>query len=94
MSDNKEQTANFTEVIEGIRGGRLVAELDAAIREVVAGVKMHGKKGVVQLKIEVKKAGVGAEYTMLVIDTLTATPPKPDAQGSILFATNTNKLTY
>lgn len=82
----------FTEALQDIRGGDLVAELTEELRQIVTLVKANGGRGEITLKLRVKRALKGASNSLVIVDEVRAKPPKFQENETILFANEEGDL--
>lgn len=75
----------FHEWVQGHARGTLDDDLTAAMAEVTQAVTALDKKGEVIVKLSIDTAGSGGR-TVSVAGTVTAKPPRPDAEVSIFYA--------
>lgn len=73
------------------RGGEVLTELSAAMREVAEAVQNIGKSGTITLKIKVAVAQ-GTSNTLVISDEVKTTLPKAERRGSIFYVDPQNNL--
>lgn len=77
----------FHELITQFLDGQTDDEMTSAILTVIEAVNRYGKKGSVNLKIEIKPAGTPGRQVFITPE-VTAKPPEPDPFPSIFFVGN------
>ena len=82
---------NATEQLTDIRGGLMVEELTEALAEVVNAVIATGKKGALQLKLDINPASKG-DAVVTVTDEIKKTVPQEKRTGTLMFATPSGSL--
>ena len=80
-----------TEQLTDIRGGLMVEELTEALAEVVNAVIATGKKGALQLKLDINPASKG-DAVVTVTDEIKKTVPQEKRTGTLMFATPSGSL--
>lgn len=83
---------SYADVLVNLRGGKLHDELNEKLQEVVSAARATGLVGSLSVTLGIKVSSAGAEYTMVVTDKVKQVIPEPDKKGSIMFATNENRL--
>lgn len=81
MDDDRDEMGSFVEWLGEQRDGATVAELSAAMRELVEAVVLCGKQGSLTFRVTVRPEG-GA---VVVSDEVTVKAPKPDRGVSVFF---------
>lgn len=89
------QAGVFVSTLSAMQNGRVLDDLDDAIRECTRAVSAAGKKGKVTLSLTITPNGVGAGETPLfkVEDDITVKSPKPSRLPSVFFADEDCNLT-
>lgn len=80
------------DILSSLRGGKTHEALNKAVRDCVAASQAHGKQAKITLSLTIGPADVGSDYTMLVKDKVDVKLPEAENKGTIMFATNENKL--
>lgn len=86
MTEPDSSPQPFTQFLFSYQRGQLDAELGEQLRDLVAAVVEHGKKGTLQLKVEVKPAGANAGEQLTVACDADVKPPKPVPPEQIFWA--------
>ena len=92
MAEIESVPGTFMDIISSLRGGKTHELLNQGIRDCVAASQAHGKIGTITLTLTIGPADVGSDYTMLVKDKVAVKLPEPENKGTIMFATNENRL--
>jgi hypothetical protein len=82
----------FDKTLRELRGGFAMSELSERLGEVVAAVRLTGKKGKLRLELEVKPASRGETVCVMVEDEISTKIPKPDRITTIFYADEQNLL--
>jgi len=86
------KSKQFTDTLRDIRGGDVIEELTAQLREVVARVRDTGRPGALSLTLKVKRASKGAGNTLVIEDDIKVKLPVAEKGETILFATDDGDL--
>jgi len=76
----------FLNVLTNHRGGNLVTDLSAALKQVTAAVQLTGKGGKVTLTMNLKPASAGTAGTLVFEPKIKTTIPETEPAGSIFYA--------
>lgn len=82
---------SFMQLLQEHRGGNCLNELSNLLTEVVRGVRLTGKAGSIQLKVNVKPAGKGVG-AVTITDDITEKVPVFEAEATFRFATEDGQL--
>lgn len=82
---------NAIEQLADIRGGLMMEEMTEALAEVVNAVIATGKKGALQLKLDINPASKG-DAVVTVADDIKKTVPQEKRTGTLMFATPSGSL--
>jgi hypothetical protein len=78
----------FSKWLKKHRAGDLDGELDSKLKELVAAVRLHGKKGKLTLEIEVLPKG----RQVVIYDKITSKVPEADREAQIYWPDNVGDL--
>lgn len=81
----------FQNTLQNIEGGRLAADLDEKLRQLVGVVKERGKTGTISLTVKIKPLDHDAE-SVSVVASVKVTEPAKAERASIFFTTEDNRL--
>lgn len=76
----------FLNIVSAHKGGAVISELSAALKQVTAAVQQTGRAGTVTFKMSLRPAGKGTAGTLIFEGDVKTAPPKLDAQASIFYA--------
>lgn len=85
----------FASTLSALHGGKVLEDLDDALREITQAVEISGKAGAVVLKLDILPAGQGVGDTPLfkVVDDIKLVRPKKKRGGVTFFADENHNLT-
>jgi hypothetical protein len=86
------QVRPFADFLAQQAGGRTHSELSDQLHKLIGAVHDTGKKGKLQLTIEVKPLSKGDDMTLTVTDAVVVTMPKADRAQSVFFIDDTGNL--
>ncbi|MFC3980201.1 hypothetical protein [Streptosporangium jomthongense] len=86
-----EQVRPFADVLRDIRNGQVSDEAAAAMQQLVAAVREHGKKGTVTLTLTVEPMK-GNEAALMVVGEVTVKAPKAPPRAAVFFADTAGNL--
>ncbi|MEN6533338.1 MAG: hypothetical protein ABFD89_06725 [Bryobacteraceae bacterium] len=76
----------FLNIIAAHRGGNIITEVSAAMKQVTAAVQLTGKGGSVTLTMDISPASKGDAGTLVFLPKVKANVPEAEAVGSIFYA--------
>jgi len=76
----------FLNIIQAHRGGSIISEISAQLKQVTAAVQLTGKGGSVTLTMKINPASKGDASTLVFLPKVKADVPEPEAAGSIFYA--------
>lgn len=76
----------FLNIISAHRGGSVITDLSAHLKQVTAAVQLTGKGGSVSLTMKISPASKGDASTLVFLPTVKADVPVAEAPGSIFYA--------
>jgi hypothetical protein len=89
---------NATDVLQGIRKGRMMHELAAKLEELTTAIRENNKKGSLTLKLDIDPLergdadGMGA-ISVVIRDDIKINKPEPKRADTIFFASRSGALT-
>lgn len=85
----------FASTLTALHGGKVLEDLDDALREITESVEMSGKPGAVVLRLDIIPAGQGVGDTPLfkVVEDIKLVRPKKKRPGQTFFADEHHNLT-
>lgn len=92
-TDDTSQVRPFAAVLRELDRGNVHDELSELLHELVEAVRETGKKGKIQLTIEVKPIKPGQVDTLVATASIAAAPPKGDPPTTVFFTDQTGNLT-
>lgn len=82
----------YSQILVQLRNGLTHEELTQKLDEVVAAVRLTGKKGSITLTVSVEPASKGSVDTLFVEDEIKVKIPEMDRGATVFFATPENGL--
>lgn len=76
----------FLNIATAHKGGAMISEISAAIKQVTSAVQLTGRPGKVLLQMTLRPASKGTAGTLVFEAKVKATAPELDATGSIFYA--------
>ncbi|MFI7532611.1 hypothetical protein [Streptosporangium sp. NPDC049376] len=91
MTTDSGQVRPFADVLRDIRNGQVSDEAAAAMQQLVAAVREHGKKGAMTLTLTVEPMK-GNEAALMVVGEVTVKAPKAPPRAAVFFADTDHNL--
>lgn len=80
---------SFTTLIQDLRGGETILDLDAILKQLIGDVRSINKAGVLTIQIKIAPSG---QATLLITDEITVKPPKLERETTVMFADDNNNV--
>lgn len=76
----------FLNILSAHKGGTMISEVSAAIKQVTAAAQLTGRAGKVTLEMSLRPASKGTASTLVFETKVKAKVPEAEAPGSIFYA--------
>jgi len=83
---------NIIQVLQQLRRGKTLSEIDDALAEATRAVREHGGSAEVTVKFKVKRFNKSIGKEVIVSDVISSKLPKPDRADTLFFSTETGGL--